>query len=67
MLAVVTDSSSGLSAPDLVAVEARRSMLDTQAPPAPLELPPSASQAAALERPTPSPAGYDQLLTGATA
>jgi hypothetical protein len=47
---------------DLVAVEARRSML-TQITPIPVVLPPTASRVAAIERQTPSLAGYDQLLT----
>ena len=49
--------------PDLVAVEARRSML-TQVP-IPVVLPPGA--VAAIPRPAPSLAGYDQLLREATA
>ena len=55
---------------DLVAVEARRAMLANPAP-QPVRLPPTVSQAAALERPAPSLTNYDQLLTpileGATA
>ena len=51
---------------DLVAVEARRSMLN-QLPPAIVTLPSTASAIAAIERPTPSLAGYDQLLKEATA
>jgi transposase len=51
--------------PDLVAVEARRSMLTGQ-PPSPVALPATASPAALLERPAPSLAGYDQLLKEAT-
>ena len=51
---------------DLVAVEARRSMLK-QIPPATVTLPSTASAIAAIERPTPSLAGYDQLLKEATA
>ncbi len=55
---------------DLVAVEARRATLANPAP-QPVRLPPTASQAAALERPAPSLTNYDQLLTpileGATA
>jgi len=51
---------------DLVAVEARRSML-TDITPRPLVLPPSAGAIAAIERPLPSLAGYDQLLKEATA
>jgi Mu transposase, C-terminal domain len=55
---------------DLVAVEARRATLANTAP-RPVRLPPTASQAAALERPAPSLTNYDQLLTpileGATA
>ncbi len=52
--------------PDLVAVEARRSMLTTH-PPSPVALPPTAAPAAAIERPAPSLTGYDQLLREATA
>ena len=49
--------------PDLVAVEARRAG-DHQASSPPLvPLPPGAAPAAALIRPVPSLAGYDQLLT----
>ena len=51
---------------DLVAVEARRSML-TQIAPIPVVLPPTAGAGAAIGRPTPSLAGYDQLLKEATA
>ena len=51
---------------DLVAVEARRSML-TQITPRPVALPPTAGVIAAIERPLPSLAGYDQLLKEATA
>ena len=50
---------------DLVAVEARRSMLT--ATPAPVALPPTAGAVAAIPRPVPSLAGYDQLLKEATA
>ena len=53
--------------PDLVAVQARRSILTGQPAPTPVQLPSTASQVAALERPAPSLAAYDQLLTGATA
>lgn len=52
--------------PDLVAVEARRSMLATVAP-IPVPLPARAGPTAAIDRPTPSLADYDQLLKGATA
>jgi len=56
--------------PDLVAVEARRSMLTVQ-PPVPVTIRPGADARATLARPTPSLARYDQLLThpieGATA
>ena len=52
--------------PDLVAVEARRSMLTTITPP-PVPLPATATPAAAIDRPAPSLAGYDELLKGATA
>ncbi len=51
---------------DLVAVEARRAMLATTAV-QPVRLPPTASQAATVERPAPSLTDYDQLLTGAIA
>jgi hypothetical protein len=51
---------------DVVAVEARRSMLTTTTP-TPVPLPPSAGPIAAIARPTPSLAGYDELLKGATA
>lgn len=51
---------------DLVAVEARRSMLTTITPP-PVPLPPTAAPVAAIARPVPSLAGYDQLLKEATA
>jgi hypothetical protein len=52
--------------PDLVAVEARRSMLATVTP-IPVPLPPTAAPFAAIDRPAPSLAGYDQLLKEATA
>lgn len=51
---------------DLVAVEARRSMLTTLTPAA-VTVPPDAGAAAAIQRPAPSLAGYDQLLREATA
>ncbi len=51
---------------DLVAVEARRSMLTTTTP-APVPLPATAAPVAAIGRPAPSLAGYDQLLKEATA
>jgi len=51
---------------DLAAVEARRSML-SQIPSAPVPLPPTAGVIAAIDRPVPSLAGYDQLLREATA
>ncbi len=51
---------------DLVAVEARRSMI-TQIAPIPVAVPPTAGVVAAIQRPTPSLAGYDQLLKEATA
>jgi len=54
--------------PDLVAVEARRSMLaGTTPPPVPLPAALAATVPAAVERPVPSLAGYDDLLNGATA
>lgn len=52
--------------PDLVAVEARRSMLTPITPP-PVPLPATATPTAAIDRPVPSLAGYDELLKGATA
>lgn len=51
--------------PDVVAVEARRSMITTI--PAPVPLPATAASAAAVTRPLPSLVGYDQLLREATA
>ena len=51
---------------DLVAVEARRSMLATVTP-IPVPLPATAGPAAAIDRPAPSLADYDQLLKEATA
>jgi len=51
---------------DLVAVEARRSMLTIQLPP-PVALPSAAGAVAAIQRPIPSLVGYDQLLKEATA
>ncbi|WKN60925.1 hypothetical protein HJ581_0045585 [Rhodococcus opacus] len=48
--------------PDLVAVEARRSMF-THTVPAPVPLPDNAAH----DRSAPSLAGYDQLLNGASA
>ena len=53
--------------PDLVAVEARRWLLAKQPVYAPVPLPATASQIAALERASPSLSRYDQLLTGAGA
>ena len=54
--------------PDLVAVEARRSMLThTTPPPVPLPAALADTVPAAVERPVPSLAGYDDLLNGATA
>jgi len=47
---------------ELVAVEARRSM-PPQITPTPVALPPTAGATAAIARPLPSLAGYDQLLT----
>jgi hypothetical protein len=46
---------------DLVAVGARRAMLPVAAP-VPVSVPDTASPAATINRPSPSPAGYDQLL-----
>ena len=48
--------------PDLVAVEARRQVHATTPTPSPVPLPVSATPAAAIGRPAPSLAGYDQLL-----
>ena len=57
--------------PDLVAVEARRSMLTRTTTPEPVPLsaalPAAVAAVAAIERPVPSLAGYDDLLNGATA
>jgi transposase len=50
--------------PDLVAVEARRATLD-RTPLDPVTLPAIAAAVAGVERPAPSLAGYDQLLTSA--
>ena len=58
--------SMGNFDPDLVAVEARRSLLATITP-IPVPLPTSAGPAAGIGRPAPSLAGYDQLLREATA
>lgn len=52
--------------PDVVAVEARRSTLPALLP-APIPLPQTAAPIAAIARPVPSLAGYDELLKGATA
>lgn len=52
--------------PDLVAVEARRTMLTTGSPPA-VTVPATASAAASINRPTPSLTDYDQLLSGVSA
>lgn len=49
--------------PDLVAVEARRSMIDRAVLAEPVEVPATAPAAATLDRPAPSLAGYDQLLS----
>ena len=59
--------SMGNFDPDLVAVEARRSMLSAVPAPTPVPLPVTAAPAAALTRPAPSLVGYDELLNGATA
>ena len=68
--AVVSGIDAALAADsfdaDLVAVEARRSML-TAITPTPVALPPTAGASAAIERPLPSLGGYDQLLKEATA
>ncbi len=52
---------------DVVAVQARHWQLDSASPPPPVPLPATAGEVAAIGRPAPSLAGYDQLLTGATA
>jgi transposase len=52
--------------PDLVAVQARRTMLTTGSPPA-VTVPATASAAASINRPTPSLSDYDQLLSGVSA
>lgn len=50
--------------PDVVAVEARRAMQTLTTGPAPLvPVPATASPTASIDRPPPSLAGYDQLLT----
>ena len=56
----------GVYDPDLVAVEARRASEQPTGSPPPVPLPPGVAQAAAITRPAPSLARYDQLLTGAT-
>ncbi len=63
------DAAVGVSNfdPDLVAVEARRQVHFTTATPAPVPLPVSAPHAAAIGRPAPSLAGYDQLLASTPA
>lgn len=53
--------------PDVVAVEARRSMITTIPAPTPVPLPPTATPEAAVTRALPSLAGYDQLLKEVTA
>lgn len=58
--------SMGNFDPDLVAVEARRSMLATVTP-IPVPLPATAGPTAAIDRPAPTLADYDQLLKEATA
>jgi hypothetical protein len=52
---------------DLVAVQARRSTLAHATPTVPVALPSTAGPHAAVHRPAPSLAGYDQLLKEATA
>ena len=52
--------------PDLVAVEARRATEHQHTGTPPVPLPPGAAPAAAMTRPVPSLAGYDQLLTSPT-
>jgi hypothetical protein len=59
MTAAVAD---GVFDPDLVAVHAR-SATTTRAATAPIALPATGAPAAADQRPSPSLAGYDQLLT----
>ncbi len=49
--------------PDLVAVQARRTMLTQAAPPPPVPIPATASPAAAQTRTAPSLRDYDRLLT----
>ena len=58
--------ASGSVDADLVAVEARRSEL-THVAAIPVVVPPSAGAIAAIPRPTPTLAGYDQLLREVTA
>jgi hypothetical protein len=50
--------------PDLVAVEGRHTLQAET--PAPVPLPAAVAAVAAIRRPTPSLAGYDQLLIGAS-
>ncbi len=52
--------------PDLVAVETRHTLQAETVAPAPVPLPVAVAAVAAIRRPTPSLAGYDQLLTGAS-
>ena len=54
----------GIFDADLVAVEARSHLLTASAAPPPVPIPATASQMASIARPTPSLAGYDQLLSG---
>lgn len=57
--------ATGVFDPDLVAVEARRATQPARAPAA-VVLPPGAAPAAGIDRPAPTLAGYDQLLTTRT-
>ena len=61
MTAAVT---TGRFEADLLAVTARAHLAAARTPAAPIPLPPGASRVATLTRPTPSLAGYDQLLNG---
>jgi len=58
--------ATGRFDPDLVAVEARRAVQATSTPAVPVPLPTGATPAASIQRPAPSLAGYDQLLTPRT-
>jgi len=58
--------AAGMFDPDLVAVEARRAVATPAATVVPTPLPTAATPTAGTERPAPSLAGYDQLLTPTT-